>query len=193
VALTVVVDNASDPPVTSENVDPLGPGHTLLIRDPEQPVNISRLWNVALEHISDAHRFVAFLCDDAIVPVGWFHTVSQAMLETGAAAGASNPDGGQHPHILKKMHDRDLGGRMCGWAFILDVTSGVKPDENFHWWWCDTDVDWQARLLGGTVIVSGYPVPNVRPNDFLTTVDGLGQRAGADGEAFVAKWGSRPW
>lgn len=80
-----------------------------------------------------------------------------------------------------------------GWAFVLDATAGVRADESMRWWWCDTDVDWQARGKGGTVMIGEYAVPNRLPNDFTNAKPELGERTGIDGMMFVEKWGFRPW
>ena len=62
-------------------------------------------------------------------------------------------------------------------------------------WWCDTDIDWQARALGGFVMTGGPEliVPNERPGEFTGTVPGLAQQSGDDGVTFAAKWNGRPW
>jgi hypothetical protein len=76
---------------------------------------------------------------------------------------------------------------------MLRGESELRADERFHWWWCDTDLDWQARARGGTVIARGPVVPNTLPNDFTVNYPGLNDRAGQDGLEFTAKWGWRPW
>jgi GT2 family glycosyltransferase len=189
----LILDNASEPAVR-----PASPLEYLLLTIPDQPPNLSRLWARGLATVRawdnreapDCH--VAIICDDAIVPPGWFDAVSSAMTEHGAVAGSSNP-WGTGPTIVKREPDRDIVNRMPGWAFILDVRAPVQPDERFHWWYCDTDLDWQARAAGGMVMVGGCAVPNVRPNEFTVTVPGLNERAGQDGLEFAAKYGATPW
>lgn len=189
----IVIDNASQPAVTSKNM----PRNVRIAGDWRQPPNLSRLWNVGID-LAATHspQHIAFLCDDAIVPDGWVAAVTRAMDETGAAAGCSNPDErADHPPRLKTEHDRDLMGRMPGWAFILDASKNIRADERLFWWWCDTAIDWIARHRGGMVMISGYPVPNVRPNDFTATVPGLHDQAGQDGLVFAALYGGgrTPW
>lgn len=192
VDITIVIDNASNPPA-----DPLAQYGVINIREMEQPPNIAKMWNRGIDAVSAVCgcSFVAFLCDDAIVPPKWFDAVTDGMVETGSVAGCSNPfPDSRHAPIKKTRPDGDLYGRMVGWAFVLDVSSGIRADESMHWWWCDTDVDWQARTRGGMVVVSGeYAVPNMLPNDFTGSRPELGARTGVDAAAFAAKWGSRPW
>jgi glycosyltransferase involved in cell wall biosynthesis len=199
VDVLIVVDNASDPPMDLEDLT----WHAVLVQVPDQPPNLAKLWNVGINLAGQMHGndladpaapwHIAFLCDDAIAPPGWFDAVTAAMTATGAAAGCSNPWGNPHPPQLKTAPDSDLMGRMVGWAFIVNAAQGLRADESMHWWWCDTDMDWQARAAGGMVMVGGYPVPNQRPGEYTNTIPGLGAQAGRDAETFAAKHGSRPW
>lgn len=193
----IVIDNASDPPVRAQDL-PLAGRIACVLAVPDQPPNLANLWNRGLELAGNWHHdpgpwWVALLCDDALVPDGWYTAVVDAITATGAAAGCSNPFNQQHEPQLKTAPDADLTGRMPGWAFILDGTKGLRADESMRWWWLDTDLDWQARTAGGMVMIGGYPVPNRLPNDFTVHLPGLNEQAGRDGETFAAKWGHRPW
>lgn len=207
VDMVIVIDNASQPPVSSDTLPPPEPEpdsyRMCVVAVPDQPPNLARFWNLGMD-VAGVERgqnltaaaepwHIAVLCDDAIVPPGWFAAVTAAMAETGAAIGCSDPWGNQHPPRVKTERDGDLMGRMPGWAWIVDASKGLHADESMSWWWCDTDLDWQARAAGGMVTIGGFPVPNRLPNDFTCTVPGLSDLAGRDGEAFVAKYGTRPW
>lgn len=203
VDMVIVIDNASTPPVDADALH--GDGWaTVVLRIPDQPPNLARMWNVGIERVIDMHEartgdekgrpFVAVLCDDAPPPPGWFDAVAAAMVETGAVVGASAPAmfGFAGPPRVKRERDDDLAGRMPGWAWILDPVSPVRADESMAWWWCDTAIDWDARAAGGMVMIGSHPVPNVRPNEFTARPDLLAQ-SGQDGLTFVAKYGWRPW
>ena len=201
VDVVIVVDNASQPAITTRLLEPGCDDdyRVVLVTVPDQPPNLSRLWNIgiqaatSLRHDEEGPWHVAVLCDDTVAPPGWFDAVVAAMESTGAAAGCSNPFGHEHEPRLKTAADHDISGRMPGWAWILDGRKKLAADESMAWWWCDTDIDWQARAAGGMVMIGGHRVPNRLPNDFITTVPGLAEQAGRDGEAFAAKWGGRPW
>lgn len=190
----IVIDNASDPAAQVE-------GDVVLLQIPDQPPNLSRFWNVGIAVALDlagqdaAQTRIAFLCDDAIVPEGWFAAVTAAMADHGAAVGCSDPFGylpaGQVR--LKTQTDSAIMERMPGWAWVLDPASGVRADETFQVWWGDSDVDWQARAAGGMVMVGGYVVPNIHPSGFMATHPELIYQTGQDALAFVAKYGSCPW
>jgi glycosyltransferase involved in cell wall biosynthesis len=196
VDIVIVVDNASDPPVDWYNL----PEEVSGIYVEEQPPNLSRLWNIGIESatvmaLDDGEEFfIALLCDDAIVPAGWFEAVTTAMKQNDAVAGCSSPYNDPVGFVLKKTApDSDIVYRMPGWAFVLDGNKNLRADERLHWWWCDTDLDWRARAAGGMVVVGGYPVPNRLPNDFTLNVPGLLDQAGQDGLVFAEIHGSRPW
>lgn len=205
VDLAIIVDNASDPAVR------VGDFHgehwaTAVIQVPDQPCNISALWNrgirAAMELYDAQSQFdpfaerplVAVLCDDAPPPPGWFATVTDAMTATGAVIGASAPLGftfpGQPPRV-KRERDSDLSGRMPGWAWILDPMSPVRPDEQFEYWWGDSDLDQQARAAGGMVLVGSHPVPNRVPDGWTGR---MAAQVAIDSQRFVDKYGGwRPW
>lgn len=185
----IVIDNASDPPAQVER------GVTL-VQIPDQPPNLARFWNAGIAMaVQSGATYVAVLCDDAIVPDGWFAAVTSAMAEHGAAAGCSDPFGympvGQTR--VKTEPDSAIMERMPGHAWVLDPASGVRGDESMLLWYCDTSADWEARKAGGMVMVGGYPVPNAMPSGFMLTHPELIHQTGLDGEAFVRRWGWRPW
>lgn len=193
----VIVDNASDPPV---QVLPLF-GERMrvhVIRDEEQPPNLSRLWNVGLDHarsivnpLAGEPFDVAVLNDDAVPPPGWWDAVSTGMRAAGAAAACSDPHGHLFTSQLKTEPDHDIMGRLCGWAFMLRGEVGLRLDESLRWWFGDTDLDWEARRAGGMLVIPGYPVPNTGAN--TSTVGVLAEQAGQDRLTFRQKWGFAPW
>ena len=173
----LVIDNASNPPVSSYNE---------VMYVSTQPPNLAQFWNMGIEHLQD-HEYIAFLCDDAIVPDGWFDAVVSAMVENGSIIGCSDPFNRKYSTI-KLEPDGDIMHRLCGWAFVLKNV-GLRADESMRWWWCDTDLDWQARKAGGLVIVGSHPVPNQLDNGFTNTKPELAHQAGLDGIVFAHKRG----
>jgi hypothetical protein len=161
--------------------------------------NISAWWNEGLKNAKDISRHdfpsrtewdVAILNDDAIVPAGWFEAVSSAMRERGAAAACSGRT--SYPMLL------DTPGPFPGWpnpltgyAFMLAGEKDLRANEDLHWWCGDNDLDWQARLAGGTVVIPGFPVEHLHPNGQMTPE--MHVQTGRDMETFVKIWGQRPW
>jgi len=199
VDVVLVIDNASSPPAVV-------PNFVHLLKVPDQPPNLSNLWNRGFQYFERYRKWnypdegrpdpgldIAMLCDDAIVPEGWFAAVTEGMRLTDAAAGCSNPWGNSHPPFVKTAPDADITNRMTGWAWVLDHDRGLQADERLRWWWCDTQFDWAARRAGGMVMVGGYPVPNVLPGEYTNIKPELGAQAGIDRNTFVEIEGWAPW
>lgn len=194
VDMVLIVDNASNPPVSRSMFR--DEGSILLLHSPMQPPNLSLFWNMGIRtfwHAAATRRQsswdVAILNDDAIVPPGWFMVVSDAMRRTGAVAGCSGGGGGE------VVYGRDaqpaIHTRLTGWAFILNGEANLLADETFKWWAGDDDLSMQARQGGGLVVVPGLHVPNELANS--TTVGPQLAQSALDMQRFVDKWGMRPW
>lgn len=195
----VIIDNASDPAVSEVELRAAFPGTTAMVVSwPDQPPNLYHLWNIGFEAIAMAQMHfgkgvwdVAVLNDDTDLPPGWTHYVSANLRHYGAAAASTYPFPTSHGAWHKTSADGSIATRMCPWAFILRGEVGLRADENFGWWWGDTDLDWQACTKGGVLLLPG-PVPaNTLANS--TTVGALAEQAGRDGAYFASKWGRRPW
>lgn len=202
VDVIVIVDNGDTEPATRviSRYAPVRDLTIYRIADDEQPVNISRLWNLGLEQVRQALQRgsttqwdVAVLNDDAIVPPGWLRAVSSGMRIRRAAAGCSDPNGRLREPILHlEAGPVDLSTRMVGWAHVLCGEIGLRYDENLHWWFGDDDMDWRSREVGGMVMIPGLAVQNQFPNGQMSPE--LHARVALDREAFVRKWkGMTPW
>ena len=59
--------------------------------------------------------------------------------------------------IVADMGDAAIGqpnvGSICGYCFVLNVSSGLRPDESYRWWYGDNDLYDRAKLHGGVKIV----------------------------------------
>lgn len=189
----VVVDNGYDdgpPPEVRDLTD-------VVVLDTEQPPNLSRLWNVGLDTVMRVRRFRAdkaynvVICnDDAVPPPGWVRAVTDGLRSRDPAAAACSGTAVRQVTV-KRALDRDLTTRMCPHAFALRGEASLRFDETLRWWWSDTDMDFQARLAGGLVIIPGYPVVNLHANS--TTVGELAEQAKRDRLTFSRKWGYVPW
>lgn len=209
VDVIVVVDNASDPPVGFPRRIPSGSvrygdidtTRVQVLRDPEQPPNLSRLWNLGLDWLAeyfaggDVDGYdVAVVNDDATVPPGWFDAVAGAMRRFGADAASHGPfmgDAGGAVH-LGTSAPMSVTTRLAGWAFVLrGEWGGARLDEQFRWWCGDDDISLRARQAGGLVHVGGLHVPNEHADQSTTGL--LAEQAALDMQAFVDKHGRRPW
>jgi GT2 family glycosyltransferase len=184
----LVIDNASSPPVTDLEAT--------VVRDDEQPPNISRLWNIGLdwarEQAGDAEYAVAVLNDDLVLPPRFLDVMVDALRRTGAAAAFPARVEG-----LEELHLTTSGpvprqARMTGFAFVLRGSAGLRADERFRWWCGDDDLEWTARERGGTVRVP-LTVEHLHPGASTDANPVLEARTRLDMDAFVEKWGRRPW
>lgn len=193
----VVVDNGYDPPLTMEG----GSLPWTVIQCHDDPPNISRLWNVGLRHVARVSETidyddlgdycVAVLNDDIVIPDRFVSRLANALAQTGGAV--AYPD--QHGFGQTLKHEYagpiSLYRRMTGYAFALRGSARIFADETLAWWYGDDDIDWRARLQGGSVLVGGLTVQHLTPNQ--TTVGELAEQAGRDRETFIKKWGRAPW
>lgn len=171
------------------------------IHDVGDDANVSRWWNMGLAAAAAHLRFrsdyngtkydVAIINDDVIVPPGWFDAVSGKMREMKAAAACS---GGLSPMPWLITHAGAVPGvpnPLLGFAFMVAGELGLRANEDIPWYFSDNFMDWESRLLGGTVVIPGFHVQHLYPNGQMT---GELQEANARGaQAFKDYYGVMPW
>lgn len=183
----VLVDNGYDPPL-----DP-SPG-VVVIRNTEDPPNLSALWNEGLKYVADwedGEYVVAVLNDDLRVPAGFVQALAKAILDHDAAGAYPDQHGWGQTYIHQFAGPISLFRRMTGYAFALRGSKGIFADETLRWWYGDDDIDWRCRINGGNVLVGGLKVEHLTPNETTTGV--LAEQAGRDRQTFIEKWGRAPW
>lgn len=202
-----VIDNASDLPLSSLWLRMQVPDvKTIVHRDDEQPPHLYKMWNTAFNVIEMTVKAfgeklwdVAVLNDDTSLPANWYDNVAGALFRTTeslkhlnvpaiACTYTQTTAGMSH---LKTQIDGNIMTRMCPWAFVVRGELGLRADEKMHWWWGDTDFEWQAIQAGGVLMLPGEAPLNTLANS--TTCGALAEQAGRDGETFALKWGRRPW
>ena len=193
VDVAIIVDNGSSPPIDPADISKILP--VIVIRDPQQPPNLSQLWNVGIAAVAalagNECWHVAIVNDDAVVPPVWMGSLVSAMEIRGATAGCYDP---HSPVGMPRLYREPLISvmdRMVGWAFVLHGCDGLMADEDLRWWYGDTAIDVQARKMGGTLIMPGDQVHNYRANASTTGI--LAEQAGRDRATFEAKYGPVPW
>lgn len=196
--MVIVVDNSDDPALYwAAPASPMAQ-RVRILRAPMRPPNLSKLWNIGLVQASywaqaTEHDVwdVAVLNDDAIIPSGWFEAVATAMRRSGAAAGSTGLGSGLTAIVHNEPGTTNLAYRLQGHAFVLRGEAGLRADERLAWWCGDNDLDMQARLKGGTLIMGGWPVVHLHPDE--STRGELAAQTGIDMATFVDKWRFRPW
>lgn len=193
----VVLDNASDPAVDVWDLTRAAPDVTVeVLRDEEQPPNLSRFWNVLLDHAAKsamdaeaAQWDVAVFNDDAIVPAGWFDVCSTVLRGHETAAVAHTGTSPVHHHELVDAYPYARDKRMCPWAFVTRGEIGLRADESLRWWYGDDDFCRQAIDAGGVIAAPGPLVINALA--VQSTVGVLAEQAELDRKTFEAKWADR--
>lgn len=193
VDMVLVVDNASDPPALA----PDDLRNVVVVQDPEQPPNLSRMWNKAFDSLErhrhpSWHRWdIAVLNDDATVPAGWMDAVAGPMRELDAAAACSVGAVNGSVEVFGPAAQPSTQSRLTGWAFVLRGELQLRADERLRWWCGDDDLSAKARQSGGLVRVPGYLVTNEFADQTTTGI--LAEQATVDMATFVEIWGQRPW
>jgi GT2 family glycosyltransferase len=135
-------------------------------------INIQRWWNKGIDFVtSKGGRYVAILNDDVRLAGNPLNTIATVMKETGAALGYPYP----------------FQGWVCGYCFIIDLATDVRPDERYRWWYGDRDLDLQARKQGGAVHVPAM-VRHIEGNILTTQNKELQELAKIDEYLFFEKW-----
>lgn len=132
--------------------------------------NIHRWWNMGI-NFAEQHgaEFVAVLNDDVWIEQGSLQRIVEGMEKSGADIGYPEP----------------CSSDICGYAWVLRLSSPVRPDERFRWWFGDNDLRNQARLNNGTVSVPAN-IRHLHPNE--TTIGKFFDATKRDGELFYQKW-----
>lgn len=159
------------------------------------PVNLSALWNMGLdeaEKLADGAEFtVAVFNDDLTLPPGLVNEFADALQREGSSAVYAQPWSD-----LPNMTNHDpwhLGNRMVGYAFALRGRDNLRADEDFLWWYGDTDLDWRARSKRGVCAIGVPTLVHHDPNGYTNRRPELVEQAGRDRETFARKHGFVPW
>lgn len=141
----------------------------------EGDFNIHKWWNMGINHaqINDA-EYVAVLNDDIQILDNPFHRIVEVMKATKAPLGYPFP----------------FVGHVCGYCWVLDVKSPIRPNEEYVWWYGDRDLDLQARLNGGVVHVPAM-VRHIHGNELTRNSVELMEQTKKDEELFFKKWSSK--
>lgn len=195
----VVLDNASEPPVDVEALKAVaGRASVEVIRDEQQPPNISRFWNVMFDRCAELAAEagqekwdVASFNDDSIVPAGWYDVCATALREHATAVIAHTGTSPVHRPDLVTDIGYERHRRMCPWAYVIRGEAGMRADESLAWWFGDDDLNRRAALAGGVLAVAGPLAINAHAVE--STVGELAEQAKRDQATFEAKWSAHTY
>jgi hypothetical protein len=160
-----------------------------------EPVNLSAIWNMGLdwaEKLAGEEEYVvAVFNDDLTLPPGLVQAFADKLQQDGSSIVYAHPT-----TDLSAMTNHDpwhLGNRMVGYAFALRGWDGLRADEDFLWWWGDSDLDWRARSKRGVSALGVLTLQHHDPNGYTNRNPELTEQAGRDRETFHRKHGFLPW
>lgn len=134
--------------------------------------NIHKWWNFGINYaIANGARYVAVLNDDVKLSDDPLNKIVAVMKTMGTPLGYPFP----------------FEGWVCGYCWILDTQSPIRPDENYKWWYGDRDLDFQARLNGGVAHVP-VKVKHLHGNELTRDNQLLLELTKQDEELFFTKW-----
>jgi len=127
-----------------------------VVRD-DGPINIQRWWNTGIDY-AQVHgaTHVAVLNDDVLLGQG---ALSTLLAKIGPAAISSVGGGGLFTEAIPEW--RALNGA----CWLLDLATGLRADEGYHWWYGDDDLDWRARTQHGGVMSLQVEWAHLHPNE----------------------------
>lgn len=120
----------------------LPPG-IVVIEDLDVP-NIQRWWNIGIEEcVRRGATKVAVLNDDISLNEESLRRLGDALDRTGATVASPSRPPSKDGVYRKKLIP--YSPRLWGCFWVLDATSPLRPDEDFVWWYGDSDLDIRAR------------------------------------------------
>lgn len=163
-----------------------------------EPVNLSLLWNLGLDEVRlmadpASDYVVAVFNDDLTLKHGTVQRFADAIRMTDAAVAYASWRAVSDVEVFTDADPWHLGNRMVGYAFALRGSAGLRADEDFLWWWGDSDLDLRARRAGGVVAVKIDGLEHHDPNGYTNRNPALYEQAGRDRETFQRKHGFLPW
>lgn len=169
----------------------------IYVRDNQPDMNISRWWNIGIDFAESlAHPAEQWntlvVNDDVIACHNLVETLSGEMrLNTSVLSFPNQYD--NHRTLHRSAGPVDLHHRITGYCYMIRGEAKLRLDERFVWWYGDDDLDWNARRLGGSLLVPWCKVQHQAPNGSMLTHPELNIQAGKDRVAFLQKWGLTPW
>lgn len=150
------------------------------------PPQIQHWWTLGID---EAERrgatAVAVLNDDIRVRSDTLTTLHRALTETGAAIASPS-----RPGVRDGVHKRPLipyEPRLWGSIWVLDLSTGLRPDTNYVWWYGDNDLDLRARRHHGGVVLTPVEYEHVHPSTATFRSPELLAIAEKDGQRFEAE------
>lgn len=127
------------------------------------PRNIQRWWRAGIDEAEKrGATAVAVLNDDIRLTPQTLPTLHRELVATGAAIASP-----ARAEFRTGVHRRPLvpyEPRLWGSIWMLDLKTGLRPNETFVWWYGDNDLDIRARRHHGGVVLVPVEYEHVHPS-----------------------------
>ena len=125
-------------------------------------INIQRWWNLGIaEAEKRGATTVAVLNDDMWVAGETFTELQEALALTGAAIASPHREGERIG--LNKGRLVPYTPKIWGCLWMLNLASGLRPNEEYQWWFGDNDLDIRARRDFGGVVTRKVRYEHLHP------------------------------
>lgn len=163
------------------------PEGVVRIDDLEQPPNIQRWWRRGIEEAqARGATAVVVANDDLQVRPETFRELHAALIETGATI--ASPSRPEHPDGLHKGNLVPYEPRIWGCLWMVDVASGLRPDERYVWWYGDNDLDIRARRDYNGIVSVPVWYEHLHPGQGTSKSEALVAQSDRDAQTFEADY-----
>ena len=127
-------------------------------------LNIQRWWNTGINEASKrGATTVAILNDDMWVAPETLFELRDELIRTGAAIASPHREGERIG--LNKGRLVPYTPKIWGCLWLLNLSSGLRPNEDYVWWFGDNDLDIRARRDFGGVVTKKVEYQHLHPGE----------------------------
>jgi hypothetical protein len=189
----VVVTTLPDPILPPDITDLAA---TLLL-DETPGVNMSRWWNLGLDHIActvDAEPYeVLITSSDCYGSPGGVADLARVLREQDVTMAGPDWNGRLAPGQVERQDGtvkRTVYNRLPGACTMLAGESGLRANEQYRWFFCDDHLETIARHTRGVALVGGI---NLHHHGDKPLDEQKAGWAKEDRAKYVMTWGHEPW
>lgn len=143
------------------------------------PPNIQRWWNTGIDIArKNGGDYIAVLNDDLVLIDDPINKIVKAMQQEKAVLG------------YPKNHTGNGVTKIAGYCWVLDLSTDLRADESFRWYFGDDDIKLRALEIGKVILVPSdvkhlHPLVQTNTNKYLLEL------TKADQKYFKEKWSGR--
>lgn len=163
------------------------PAGCVVVEDFGAP-NIQRWWNKGIEEsIRCGASAVAVLNDDLVIDKSTLSTLHAELMRTGAAiACPTRSDWG--PGLYKDQNIFPYTPVIWGCLWVLNISSHIRPDPQYVWWYGDSDLDIKARLYHEGIVTADVYFEHLYSGEGTGSSSFLKEQTQIDAETFEMQY-----